>query len=1234
MAKKVVTPVEKESKASQGWFKRKQKPDAQKRQTLNESNKKLNHNGIPAVHGSQPAYYEGSESMYVQLQASLQQTGNLNHPDTQKKEMDYKKSLGINDLRDYHDIKSGNYISKTPAEKSYRAEVANKNITAKEPSIKETDKKLEKTSMQQPISIKNTEALAMAKEPNIKETVKTLQNTNVAQQPTGIKNTEALATAKVPDAKEIVKASPNTNVIQQPANLVPAKAIDIKAPVKATQSKSAAQEPVKANKPQVSEDAPAKKISQLTSDKPGSVASKNQKDIAPQKKENQESVAASSQETESKEDFKKQKGKNEIKSEKELKIVIPEVIKPVVTPRLDKAVDSEQSEIDPDSETTLNIIGLATVAQEFRDQGQEAKTQLESQKEVIKTLKSKIKGVEKEIQKSDADLQVAEKSVASKENLVNLVDKGLVTSINRQHKVEQEVGIYQQEYNKNKGKANDLNAEAASLLGESQEYQDPGEPDSGKLTRNLNELSSGASTISKAVSDAGNTTQKLSQEAKQAKEKNQKTQKDSAESKKVLLKSKAKLISDKQKNTKAKAELATLNPKLKESEAEGKKLNKEATALLLDSYVIESDIIRTQRTYYADMSTVEGRNSLKKKEAEKIEQTPSEVNKGETLLVAFVQLKSEEEQTAFLRNLDKSELDLLKAKYDEVITNYDANEAEKEASIGQNVESIRDAQIQGFNNKRKDALQKPLNLVTKNLNRITGLNRLWLSISMALSGVWNGITSITWTDVGKFALAIVNPVEWVKAIGSSISGIWDDVSNWKGFSEDPVGMILQKAAGVANKLLTIAGVITGILGLLTIAAAVGSFFTLGALVGVAIWLGSATATMGTITFWIGAVALGLNILNGIKNIYDIHTAKTAEVLFKNSGELKSDIVNSGMSILAMVGGKASVKGGTSVKNLAKNHPKTFGKRMFISLKNGIKTRLVSIPKKIGSLFKKGTWLKAYQGFQKAYKKAITWTKEKFQKKKPVQNDPMRYGPYEEQIVPDRMHEKPLEVTTDKEVVINSRLEQLRDAGLRIVKNENTISFFNQSNVLVAEIKDGVLRFKYSGYGGDIIMNSERTTTVLGKFAETPDVTSNGTRKFLGSKDPYVEGLPEGSFSRGDGVSVGKGNMSFLDIAEDKYKALIDKHVKKYLDQGEPIGDAKKLGLEDGNNEFWDNYNRPFLEDAFKRGDDIRLVSDPIEFEKSGFYGRELETINGENGLAKKYGYIYNGETKTYTKHGL
>lgn len=86
-----------------------------------------------------------------------------------------------------------------------------------------------------------------------------------------------------------------------------------------------------------------------------------------------------------------------------------------------------------------------------------------------------------------------------------------------------------------------------------------------------------------------------------------------------------------------------------------------------------------------------------------------------------------------------------------------------------------------------------------------------------------------------------------------------------------------------------------------------------------------------------------------------------------------------------------------------------------------------------------------------------------------------------------------------------------------------------------------------------------------------------------------------------------------------------------------VTDPAKLNensWENINNEFWDDYNEPFLEDAFKRGDNIRLVSDPVNA-KSGTYKREINRIEGLDdkgeGLASKYGYRYDESTATYVK---
>ena len=80
---------------------------------------KTNANGIIApVHGSQTIYDQGSGIMFKKHQESMAETGDINHPDTQKAEKDYISTLNISQVKDYHDLKSGTYVPKTLEEQA------------------------------------------------------------------------------------------------------------------------------------------------------------------------------------------------------------------------------------------------------------------------------------------------------------------------------------------------------------------------------------------------------------------------------------------------------------------------------------------------------------------------------------------------------------------------------------------------------------------------------------------------------------------------------------------------------------------------------------------------------------------------------------------------------------------------------------------------------------------------------------------------------------------------------------------------------------------------------------------------------------------------------------------------------------------------------------------------------------------------------------------------------------
>ncbi|PWN64225.1 hypothetical protein [Chryseobacterium viscerum] len=92
----------------------------------NTNRTNLNDN-IAAVHSSQNIYGQGSEIMYDKLQESLSQTGDINHPDTQKVEKGYITTLNVDQISDYHNLKSGTYLPKTVQEQAAMAQSTKRN---------------------------------------------------------------------------------------------------------------------------------------------------------------------------------------------------------------------------------------------------------------------------------------------------------------------------------------------------------------------------------------------------------------------------------------------------------------------------------------------------------------------------------------------------------------------------------------------------------------------------------------------------------------------------------------------------------------------------------------------------------------------------------------------------------------------------------------------------------------------------------------------------------------------------------------------------------------------------------------------------------------------------------------------------------------------------------------------------------------------------------------------------
>lgn len=148
------------------------------------------------------------------------------------------------------------------------------------------------------------------------------------------------------------------------------------------------------------------------------------------------------------------------------------------------------------------------------------------------------------------------------------------------------------------------------------------------------------------------------------------------------------------------------------------------------------------------------------------------------------------------------------------------------------------------------------------------------------------------------------------------------------------------------------------------------------------------------------------------------------------------------------------------------------------------------------------------------------------------------------------------------------------------------------------------RFKNLFGGGIIVLHPERTVAITGVLDDVKII------KGLGLKNLWKQGSNPGGLDILSSPIWAK--------IKDKYKALEITNNKLFW---------KKV-----TNDFWDQVNRPWLDDVIARGDDVRFVTNP-NLEKAKFvYNDKLKQFVTDN-LGKKVPTIFSKEVEYLKQNG-
>ena len=187
-------------------------------------------------------------------------------------------------------------------------------------------------------------------------------------------------------------------------------------------------------------------------------------------------------------------------------------------------------------------------------------------------------------------------------------------------------------------------------------------------------------------------------------------------------------------------------------------------------------------------------------------------------------------------------------------------------------------------------------------------------------------------------------------------------------------------------------------------------------------------------------------------------------------------------------------------------------------------------------------------------------------------------------IEDAVHAGHSELYQSFSNTLKKSYDELVAKGLDVHVEGGIIKFSDDTGKVFAEISNGKLIFKYSGFGGDLVMVEGKTTAVFGRF-----------------KDPIH----------------GSGTIEFIDTATPLYK-----------------GAENPNGLNILNIEEWTwAQNRSWVIESAERGDIIRFISDPTNpanIFKNGVNGKK--TVTGlEVETLEELGFIWDASKFQFIK---
>jgi hypothetical protein len=573
----------------------------------------------------------------------------------------------------------------------------------------------------------------------------------------------------------------------------------------------------------------------------------------------------------------------------------PDANPPVSAPAPVFPVDSANQPLPPNPAADLRMSSLAGEAQVLRDEGLRLRQSAAEMRSNAYALRGNLQMVSSGVGNSEAVTSAFHEHSKARHDAIGQADTGLGISEQKAATVAEQAPGGVARAGEEKAKSSEVSGEAGSLAGESASQSGDDEEADAKAQENsgkMNQVSGDIGTIDNAVGQAQSAAETLVQDAAHAKTTNTATRTKLADTNATLAQTDSQLEAMDGQNAAARGQLASLASGPDELLAQAQALDDQGQQLIDLSKDIETRLAASQAGYAQAMK------GIPKEE----EEAP--------VPDAAVQREPEEAEVPEPAEPEAKQIDLNEALPDWLTGEQKPSDEERQRAYQENEErrlaEIRE--IEGANDGGFDKLSQGDKALMA--LRLTGRN------------LFGGVSKISWPGWGKVGEGagklIIGLFDPRSALTGALSGVNMILNASVQFFKQPSwGGLLKLAADIATGITIILGSIValaGVIAAIMTAISILSFGTLAPICGPVIaFCATVMSTVGGWTFWAGMVALGLQALVFLKDLYAASTAKTADELQKSSEAMSADAKNAGNAALQAGMGKLAQFGGRAMQ---------------------------------------------------------------------------------------------------------------------------------------------------------------------------------------------------------------------------------------------------------------------------------------------------------------------------------